>query len=221
MYFKLTVVCKGANNELRKALTSKMIGGLSMDGYRINKSCILKFNNSLGFKNVVSLPNKFGGVITPKIESPKEYFSPYDLLLNNMQVSFDGDELVNFTVRKKYIRHTDTKYSYSTEEIIFKFKNFLEKVYPWTTAYIEEKETIDKATVEDFILNKFFVGFIERKSRFVTVEFSIPKLIEERHIQKIKSILNQGEKSEVSINQYYCETCKSNNPKTPYHIELI
>ena len=55
MYFKLTVVCKGANNELRKALTSKMIGGLSMDGYRINKSCILKFNNSLGFKNVVSL----------------------------------------------------------------------------------------------------------------------------------------------------------------------
>lgn len=110
MYIKLLLKFKKANTQLRKLYVRKMIQQKAFGEDNSNPGFLIKFNNSIGFKDVEFTTSRYGSISEPKVQNPKEYIAPATLLLHGMKVEFNDNEILSFTIKKHFFKHTIQKY---------------------------------------------------------------------------------------------------------------
>lgn len=223
MYIRLSFLSKkNIDNKKKKAYIDKFFPEdiiVQTKGKERNQGFLRKFNNAVGFKDVVGYYDNYDCYIRPKVSSPKEYISPDRLLKDSLGIDFDGKYIATFTVEDKYIEHPSKKYSYKTRDIISKLEGFANKVFPELEFFIEELDELPEKTEKEFVLENFILG-ISNRMRY-TVEVSLGEKLDSEEVKEILDILKTICDFDIGIRQEYCETCFENsNGKAPYHVEV-
>lgn len=210
---------KNANDKIRtfsleekKEYIEKMFDNYS------KKGILTKFNNAIGYKELIPEFFDNGRIQSEIVKSPIDYKTPYSLLFSSMRVTFEEDEVVTFIVEQKFYKHPISKYSYLTLDLCYKFMHFLNKIFPDLETIIESVEDFKPSEYDD-IVNKFYL-FINKDFNY-DIYTNSSRLLSYKEQQNMLDILRPLSKNQLKIIQHECDTCKekSNNQK-PYHIEL-
>lgn len=222
MFIKLTMTSKeGIDNLKRKEYINKFYRNCVTysDGKR-NIGILDKFNNAIGFKNVMDYVDNQSVIHRALVDSPEDYKNPSDLLIWALSPCLIDNNIVSFTVKQEKIKHPNELYSYDTNVIMIKFKKFLEKIFPNTNLSIEYLNELKDLSITDFVVNEFFLG-LDYKEEY-TVETSINRLLNDEEIDNVLKVLKTMTILNISINQSYCKTCSEySNELSPYHIEIV
>lgn len=89
-----------------------------------NQGFLMKFNNSIGFKPVVSTIFPHNAVIPQAVEIPDDYLSPQDILLEYIHTPLDSHDVICFYLEDKKVVHPNPKFSYETKIIAKKMVRF-------------------------------------------------------------------------------------------------
>lgn len=223
MYIRLSFLSKkNLSNREKKAYVDKFFeedAMLHSKSKSRNQGFIHKFNNAIGFKDVVGCCDNYNRYIRPKVSSPKEYTSPDELLKDSLRIDFDGKYIATFTVEDKYMKHPSARYSYKTRDIILKMEKFARKVFPELEFFIEELDEVAEQTRKEFVLDNFIKG-ISNNIRY-SVEVSLDEKLDDKEVKDIVQILNTICDFNIDISQKYCKACyEHSDGKYPYHIEI-
>lgn len=184
-----------------------------------NQGVIIKFNNAIGYKGLVSQRDNHESALIPPISSPETYLPPADFLFERLAPSFEGDNLFTFTVPSTRQQHPCHAYSYDPETLLDAFGAFLQKVFPSCHCQQQRLTQLPHCSTHDRALHHFFL----------TIHPTIPYHLE----VSAASTLTSNEKSELiqvlesitahqlDIEQYECETCHEHSLGAfPYHLEV-
>ena len=184
------------------------------------KGFIAKFSGAIGFTPVMlDYCSNYPYLIEPQVETPDSYKSPMDMLYNAMWVDLSKHGIVKFVVPFGIEEHPISKYSYNREEVCKKFVNFLSKIYPNLHIEVTYLKSF-KYSAKTFIQNYFYQS-MDFNDNSCTVECSSHRLLTDKEIQKMYKDMEGSTTYKWHINQFYCETCKSYHPDSPYHIEIV
>ena len=222
IYIKLVIKSKDSiDNLTRKLYIDKMFSECcKYNDSKRNNGVINKFNNAIGFKDVVLNFDNFNASKPVKVESPDRYISPKEMLFEGLCPSFIENEIMYFLSEKKYINHPNSNFSYSTLDIYKKLQKFILKVFPVLDVEILKLNEKPKIPLKTIVLNDFFIG-ISPKFDHYSVECSASRLLENKEISEILNVINSIRSNNVNINQAYCKTCSDYDNKNPYHVEII
>jgi hypothetical protein len=185
-----------------------------------NQGFLTKFNNSIGFKPVVSTVTSDDRVIPKAIESPEDYLSPDDILMEHFHTPVDSNDIICFYLEDKKIHHPNPEFSYETKMIATKWYNFLQKVFPQLLVTIERVEAIESLSLKDFTLQYFYRNLNQQIN--YTIEFRSKELLKHQDIKEILPVLQELSNDKITIGQNYCSTCAGySDGKEPYHIEVV
>lgn len=221
-YFKISLY----SNELltmeqRKAYIDKLYSEpatYNKDKKR-NSGFIRKFNNSIGFKDVVLQWDNYNSAKCLEMENPENYLSPIDIIVEGIRTPILSFNIVEFYIPKTFVEHINKKYSYNTRTIAIKWRKFLMKVFPELNTSFEVVEEKPKLSLRDFALEYFYLN-IDRDSRY-TIEFRSERLLTDKEIEFILPKIQTLTNYKISIHQQYCETCSEySEGKQPFHIEI-
>lgn len=184
-----------------------------------NQGFIHKFNNAIGFKNVVGYYDNWNCYVRPRVSSPVEYITPEKMLFNAVRPDFDGKYIMTFVLKNEYMCHPSKKYSYHTKDIVKKLEKFAIKVFPGIEVMTEYMENEEELSEKDFVLNNFILNISDDYN--YTIEVSIANILPDKDIKDILRVLKTVVNRNISISQRYCEVCKDySSGKTPYHVEI-
>lgn len=222
MYIKVSFLSKfNLTNKQKKQYIDKLFPEepKPYDTKERNQGFIHKFNNAIGFKDVVGYYNNWNYYVRPKVSSPEEYITPERILIDGLRFDFEGKYILTFMLESKYVCHPNKKYSYHTKDIAKKLEKFANKVFPEIevmTEFIENKEELSE---KDFVLSNFILNISDDYN--YTIETSIENELSDKDIQEMLEVLKTLVDRNITINQEYCETClKYSDGKCPYHIEI-
>lgn len=180
-----------------------------------------KFNNALGFKDVVcDYVTKYPVILEKKVETPDDYIAPIDLFVKKLPcIPMKGNTLFTLYVEEGVEKHPISRYSYDHFEMGKRFCKFMQKVFPdlEITYSIVNKYPPD---LEHRIFNYFFLC-MELEDNYCTVECSMPRLLSDVELKRVETQLKKLYVYGFHLEQYYCETCAGYHPKSPYHIEVV
>lgn len=223
MYVKLTLKSNKydmSNIEKRRYIDKLYPREATYSKKRRNMGMVHKFNNSIGFKNVTDCLDNYNCIIRSAIKNPDDYITPEDLIFKSLKPSFKRFEICTFIVKNTTIKHPINQYSFSTRKIMNKFARFLEKVFPETYCTIEILENNENITLEEDILNDFFLSISD--SPFYTIEVSAPRKLTEDEVSNIINTLKTVSNLDIGIRQEICQTCiEHSNGENPYHIKIV
>ena len=219
MYIVMSVYAKGTLEE-RLNILKKFYPGLYAQ--KKTKGIILKFNNAIGFSKVVDQPcgdeRNYWNILSPAgIKTDDSDESPYLLLMKNSFFFNKKNEVTTFVVENKHIYCEDERFSYNTMEIIMKFQKFLYKFFGLQIQIEFSFENKFELSHRQNLLSYFITCFAE--SEDVNNEIAVEKQTKKKDIKYITNIFkNLG--YNVEFVQFFCETCASHHPDTPWHTLL-
>lgn len=222
MFIVLTLLKKdGVSNIERKRYIDKLYPAqATYNEDKRNLGIIQKFNNAIGFKCTTDNFDNYNCSNSKTVDNPPKFLSPSELLFENLNVSFSEKEICNFIIKDMKIKHTEQKYNYKTKDIIKKFANFLEKVFPDVSCVIDYNVEDKKLELKEFVLQNFFISI--SNSIYYTIEVATSELLSDTDKNEIIAILREITPLDIAIEQFYCNTCEEySNGKTPYHTEIV
>lgn len=185
------------------------------------KGFFSKFNNALGFKDVVSdYVTEYPIILSEKIKNPENYIAPTDLFVKKLpRIPVKGNTLFTLYVEEGTEVHPISRFSYNHFEMGKKFCKFMQKVFPDLdiTYEIVNKYPLN---LEQRVFSYFFMC-MDIDFNYCTVECSMPRLLLNDELLRIENLLKKTYNYGFHLEQYYCETCAGYNPKSPYHIEVV
>lgn len=185
-----------------------------------NPGFLTKFNNAIGFKPVVSTIAQHNVVIPKAVESPEDYLSPQDVLIEHIQTPLDSNVIICFYLEDKNIVHPLSKYSYETKVIAEKWKDFLQKVFPHLIVTNECVDEIPCLSLKDYTLQYFYRNLSQDVN--YTIEFRSEKQLTNDEMKDILTRIQELSNDKITIGQNYCSTCaEGSEGKEPYHIEIV
>jgi len=188
-------------------------------GDKISKGIVSKFNNSIGFKPLVSTVNSDGKITSAAIESPETYLTPKDLLFFGVETPFESFDIIEFYLPNVRMEHPNSNYTYETRWVAEKWKSYLEKVFPHLQVRLEELKERPKLSLYEFALQYFYSSI--RYDLNYTIEFSSQEKLTHNELKSIVDKINHLSKDKLAIRQFYCKSCNENtNGEKPYHIEI-
>ena len=216
MYYVISMTHRDkVSHRERKALLKSLFGS----PYEHKKGAIYKFNNAIGFANVVEdIFTDYPVVRNVKEVVPENYEAPYYLFLNGLYIDMSAHGIIKFIIEDKLIEHPKAKYTYHTSAVVEKFVNYLKKVYPLYGVFVKQQERVRISKVAD-VLNHFYLD-IDFDSSIYEVECSSDRLLTNEEIAKIEKVLKECVTYPFHIAQFYCETCASYHKDSPYHIQI-
>lgn len=178
-----------------------------------------KFANSIGFKDVEWHYGEDAAYIEAKVDSPKGYHSPYHILITSMCFLNKRNEYISFIVEENEEKHTDDKYTYNTINVLFRFQQFLYKVYG-NLIRIEFKFRKDEhLELKDWLLSHFYI--VVAQGEHYDTECAVTRLLTKREKRYILKEMKKYVSYEPDIKQFYCDTCAGYHEDRPYHTELV
>lgn len=190
-------------------------------GDTLKTGLLLKFNNSLGFKEVEWQPDKDSFGYKPmKLDISDDYLSPYGMLVTNMYWFNREDEIVTFIIPIKEVKEVNhPQYNYSTLEMVIKFQSFLNKIYhKHIRTEIDFKSEL-KMSLKDRVLS--YVYCVMAEGEHYCCEMSLHRKLKLKEKRYILDIMKDYVSFKPAIDQYECETCREYNEKCPYHMEFL
>lgn len=217
-YIKINFSCKhNANWEEKKKYLSSLF-----DNFEKHKMGFFsKFNNAIGFKNVVpDYVSKYPIVLEEKIKSPDDYVAPTDLFVKILpDVSLKNKELFSLYVKDGIEKHFVDAFTYNHFDMSKKLVSFLQKVFPDLDITFDIVNKYNP-NLKKQIFNYFFLCMDENEYN-TTVECSMPRLLTNVELLYIEKILKEFYNYPFHLNQFFCETCQKHDPKNPYHVEIV
>lgn len=178
---------------------------------------LLKFNNSLGFRDVA---NQFddinGNTVWRLVDTPKDYQSPVETLLDGIYWLNDKNEVATFIVPNKDM--VFDKYGYNTLEMMIKFQSFLYKVFGDKIRIEFKLGNRPKLSLKSKVLS--YVYCTMTNGEYYCCEMSLPKFLKDKEIDYIINIMKGYVTFDPVIEQYECETCKEYHKEYPIHFEF-
>lgn len=202
MYIKISFLSKKniANSEKKKYIDSLFHERVFPIKYgEINQGFLHKFNNAIGFKDVVGYYNNHNAYVVPKVSSPKTYISPEELLKESMRIDFDDRYIVTFMLEIKDIEHPIKRFSYNTEDMVLKLERFAKKVYPDLEFFVEKVNLAEEITYKEFILRDFVVNFYDGVRYKIEVYLDEP--LNKDDLDDVSKILNSISSRKLEIEQ--------------------
>lgn len=184
------------------------------------------FNNMLGYADVESQPIfKENGKIEEGVElPPKEHYegykTPYSVLLGGICFLGKENEICSFVVNYGDIVCPNCKYNYSVLEMLSNFELYLLRVLRGDVSVVISLVDSFELSYVDKLRSHFVTCLAE--SEWVDTGVAIPRKATGAERALIIDYIkyNFGLKN-VTIEQYYCETCAERHPDCPYHVELF
>lgn len=102
MYIKVSFLSKfNLTNKQKKQYTDKLFPEepKPYDTKERNQGFIHKFNNAIGFKDVVGYYDNWNCYVRPKVSSPKDYITPERMLFNALRPDFEGKYILTFILK--------------------------------------------------------------------------------------------------------------------------
>ncbi|PLS18866.1 hypothetical protein CVD28_00250 [Bacillus sp. M6-12] len=185
-----------------------------------NQGFLTKFNNSIGFKPVVSTVTHNNTVISQTVESPEEYLPPQDILMEHFHTPLNSNEIISFYLEDKKMVHPNPQFSYEGKMVSQKWNAFLQKVFPQLLVTTEIVEEIPKLSLKEFTLQYFYRNLNPEVN--YTLEFRSKELLDKDEMREILSVIQDLSNDKITIGQQYCKTCAGySDGKEPYHIEIV
>lgn len=185
-----------------------------------NQGFLTKFNNSIGFKPVVSMITHDDRVIPENVKSPEDYLTPHDILLEHFHTPFDSNDIICFYLEDKKMVHPKQQFSYETRMIAKKWSEFLQKVFPQLIVTNQVVEEVPPLSLKDFALEYFYRNLSQEVN--YTIEFRSKEQLTNDEMKEIVSLIQDLSNDKITIGQQYCSTCaKYSDGKEPYHIEIV
>lgn len=155
-----------------------------------------KFSKALGFKE-------------------EDKFTPEDILVENFFVYHDKECFMEFYFPEKgYLHGSEVAISYS--ELAEKWKNFLNKVFPQLSLETTVKE---KTSSEEIFLISTILKVVEDYP--ISTSVSLSKKMDSETLETLKTMIESLKLDlNYEIEQYYCNTCFSNDSNNPIHLEF-
>ena len=171
------------------------------------KGLLLKFNNSLGFKDV-AWQIKNHGYYKEDIKTPENYVSPVEILLDSMYWLNKKNEVVTFIlpVTEMKFGHKH-KFNYSTLELGIRFQSFLNKVYRDNIKVELELGDKPKLSLKEKVLSHIYC--VTAEGEHFSCEMSMPRKLKNKELKYILDIMKDYVSFVPVIDQYECEVCKS------------
>lgn len=179
-------------------------------------------NHHMGANNKkIGFINKFSWAMGYKyIEYHHEDYlcRPSIVLFNHFYGYPYGNAICDF-----YVENVDTisakgKFMYNNKEMLVKLGRFLKKVFPELDVSFFEKDELPSRKVW---LESFSFTSIEIEYR-VTIEASLSEPLNNEEIEAVKKVVSLFKDLDFKYKVlcYECESCKSNNPKNPFHFSI-
>lgn len=205
--FLITLSKTGITNKERAAYLNSL------------EKTIVKFNNELGFKPV-SLYRE-----NPHISSrvPKDFVPPMSMIFKKFIVEYQDNKIASYFIPFGFQNcdKFNKRFSYQQGRMAIKFAEFLKKVYSDINVDIkvsfEPKYDIDRQIMTMFITDAIYQSF-EYDGLKVFGEVSSERMLNSNEVIRILKMVKDMTGRIVEIDQFECETCRSQDPEAPYHI---
>ncbi len=212
----VTISSKDASTQkMRKQLVKQLTG----DSWLGKQGFLDKFNNALGFKPLI-IDFSTNHINSPEIKSPEDYQAPRDFFLYHMYPDFSEKGLVKFIIPKQRMIHPNKKYSYGAYQMVYKFENFLKKIFPNFEIKVFDIEN-DNPSMNEEIERHFFINLACEDGPDYTLECASEELMTQEELEEIYSHFRELTPFSWHIEQYFCETCQKYHPEAPYHTEIV
>lgn len=220
-YYKIVISINDdtlPSHKLRKKLQYSLFGNRNSKHPKNGR--IYNFFARKGFAPVMDdFCSDYPNVLFAFVESPPEYCSPYEVVVNNVRPCFIDNGLWEFSIPVKGYKHPDSDFSYNEAMFIY-LANFLKNAYPRYCVTFQEIPDVENHELADDVLALFYKD-IDPENNHLTIETSIPRLLTPEEVNKIEDCLSQVVPYSISISQNFCETCAEYDATTPYHIEVV